>query len=215
MRATRAPTTRVNRTGGAAMAALGVLLAAVALPIAGGELASRPGAPVLRELRTGEGVSAPGLTRLEAAAEAALTWREAGPAHATLGLVALHRAARAREPVPLLNRAAEQLRRSLRRAPASPHTWARLARTRYRLGLPASEVAAALRRSLATGANVPRLAAARADMALRLWPALDRDGRWRREIARGWRRRPASLTRTATAVGRSGVLGRAVTGIAR
>ncbi|WP_090019988.1 hypothetical protein [Limimonas halophila] len=193
------------------VAALGALLAVLALPIAGAELARRPAEPVVAELRAGAAVEPGALARLAAASRAALAWRPDGPGRATLGLVDLVRARRADRPVPHLEAAAAYLRASLRRRPADPHTWARLARTRYRLGLPARDVAAALRRSLATGAYLPRLAPARAALALRLWPVLNRDGRWRRELAEGWRRQPNLLTRTARATGRSGVLGRAVT----
>ena len=211
MGGTRAPTIRANRAGGAVGLLLGVVLVALAGRLAGAELARQTGSDVLRALRSGDAVSAAALDRLSRATEAALAWRPPGEGRATLGLVRLTRATRSPTPVPHLERAGESLRASLRRRPASPHTWARLARTRYRLGMPARDVAAALRRSLATGAHVPRLAAGRASLALRLWPALDRDGRWRRELARGWLRRPGLLTRTAHATDRSAVVGRAVT----
>lgn len=196
---------------------LGAALIALSLPVAASALIRLPSTATVEALHDGAPVAAADLERVLAAESAARSWRSDGDGYLRQGLVHLTLAEQRSGAAATdhLRAAEEALIRGLARTPASPHGWTRLAMARYLLERPDDETAAALAMAIRTGPAEAALTPARAELALRLWPAARKAVAVEAlytELRRAWDGDPELMTRSARAAGRVGALRHAISG---
>lgn len=157
---------------------LGLGLLAMAVPRFAGELMVWPARTGIINIQTGQETD--GADEL-AAAIAAIggkgDWTGDSRLVADGGLLLMHQAAMTTDPVArldLLQQAVTLTEKGLRRGPAHPVAWTRLAALRTALGQP-DKAAAAFRLSLLSGPLVPQITASRLAQGLSLLPYLDQD----------------------------------------
>ncbi len=134
----------------------------------------------ITDIQAGKGAGEPGdLASMAAAIEAVGDWTGDGRLVADGGLLLMRQAAATKdhaERVLLLRRAIALTESGLRRSPAHPVAWTRLAALRAALNEP-EKAAQALRLSLLTGPIIPQITASRLAQGVALLPHMDRDTR--------------------------------------
>lgn len=159
---------------------VGLCIIALAAPRFVSEIILLPARTRIVDIQAGKEAGEPGeLAGMAAAMETAGDWTGDGRLIADGGLLLMRQAAlttdQAERPL-LLRRALALTEAGLRRSPAHPVGWTRLAALRIALGEP-EKAAQALRLSLLTGPVVPQIAASRLTQGLALLPYLDSDTR--------------------------------------
>lgn len=159
-------------------AILGLALLAMAVPRFAGELMLWPARAQIAAIQMGqETAPADELAAAIASIEQMGGWTGDSRLVADGGLLLMRQAAVTADPaarLALLHRAVNLTEEGLRRGPAHPVAWTRLAALRVALGQP-DKAAAALRLSLLSGPLVPQITASRLAQGLALLPALDPD----------------------------------------
>lgn len=179
----------------------GTLLAGLGATRLVGALGGLPGDAVWQALQRGQRdtVTTADLETLRNARAAAVTWTADETARFELGvaLVELGRAdgideAARRQRFAL---AADQLRRSLRTAPADPLAWLQLAYVELLANGPSPDVAAAIVRSMETGRFQPHIMVSRLQIGLTAWPAMtvDQQRTVADQVALLWRYKPPEI----------------------
>ncbi|GEM_PF-5521900 len=176
------------------------------------EIARAPASSVVGALERGEQPEGEALDQAAAALGTAAAIRGDADYYAELGLVRLtawQQAAAEERTAAGLRRARRAIVAGLAEAPAEPYGWTRLAEVRYYLAdtrTPA--VLDALELSALTGPHVEALHLTRAELVLRLWPAIDAGDRgWaERALRRAAAHRPDRVQQIAERTGRTAAL---------
>lgn len=159
-------------------AMLGLGLVLMAAPRFGGEMMLWPARSQITAIQSGQSPgSADDLAAAAALIEEAGSWTADHRLIANGGLLLMRQAVVTTDPVArstLLRRAVALTEEGLRRTPAQPVAWTRLAALRLALGEP-EKAGKAMRLSLLSGPLMPQITAPRLAQGLALLPYLDKD----------------------------------------